>query len=462
VKSVSIGVDYGRLRRFALPTVALAASGSTTLGFNLVLARTLSPAQYGEIARGFAVSMAVAQLTMASIAPALARVVAGAADDHRRFELAPSAIKILAGTAGFVSCLYVPLAFVGFVPEGATLFFGGLLLAGVYATYFGIKMILFALDRVRTYARLEFLSDALFFVLLAMLVIWQPQAALFSLGGAYLVFVLLGWRYVSSRTRRRKRIGLDRAIARYSALALVSTYASVMRFPAVVAVAGLMATSAVSAEIALVVGLVMPLFLIPHAAGAVTFAEVARDNEAEPHGLRATVHLIALLSSSVCVLIALFAEPILALIGGVAYESAASAFAIVLLCLVPHLMAIPIGNASAARGAIAVNAAISTAGLLIVVVGTVIAAPEYGAIGAAVALGIGLAVSGSAIVVYGFYAFGLRLSDVSGALVITAAGVLATTVPGELAVSALIVVLGVVAAFTLARVSNRRLRQVAS
>jgi hypothetical protein len=46
--------------------------------------------------------------------------------------------------------------------------------------------------------------------------------------------------------------------------------------------------------------------------------------------------------------------------------------------------------------------------------------------------------------------------------VITAAGVLATTVPGELAVSALIVVLGVVAAFTLARVSNRRLRQVAS
>jgi O-antigen/teichoic acid export membrane protein len=462
VNTPSVGIDTSRLRRLALPTVALAASGSTTLGFNLVLARALSPDQYGEIARAFAVSMAVAQLTMASIAPALARLVAGAPDDERRFDLAPSAIKVVAWVSALVACLYIPLALAGFVPDGPALFFGGLALAVVYATYFGIKMILFALDRVRVYARLEFLSDALFFALLAALVLWRPEAALFSLVLAYAVFLLVGWRYVGARAQAPKTVKLDRGIARYSALALVSTYASVVRFPAVVAVAGLLATSKVSAEIALVVGLILPLFLIPQAAGAITFAEVARDPEGESHGVRPMVHVIALLSSLVCVLVALFAEPILELIGGAAYTSAAPAFVIVLLCLVPQLAAIPIGNAAAARGGIAVKAAISTLGLLIAVVGTVVAAPEYGVTGAAVSLGIALAVAGSLSLAYGFVHFGLRVSDISGALVITAAGVLATTISDELAVSALIVVLGVVAALTMARMSNRRLRQVTS
>jgi O-antigen/teichoic acid export membrane protein len=462
VKAASLGIDYGRLRRLGLPTVALAASGSTTLGFNLVLARSLSPDQYGEIARAFAVSMAVAQLTMASIAPAVARIVAGAPDDDRRFGLAPSAIKIVACMSALVALLYIPLAVAGFVPEGPGLFLGGLALAVVYATYFGIKMILFALDRVREYARLEFLSDALFFALLVALVAWRPDGALFSLALAYLVFVALGWQYVSVRAQARRPVKLDRAVARYSALALVSTYASVVRFPAAIALAGFLATSAVSAEIALVVGLVMPLFLIPQAAGAITFAEVARDPEGGPKGVRAMVHVIALLSSLVCVLVALFAQPILELIGGAAYTSTAPAFVVVLLCLVPQLAAIPIGNAAAARGGIAVKAAISTVGLLVVVVGTLFAAPEYGATGAAVALGIGLAVAGTLSLAYGFVHYGLRVSDVSGALVITAAGVLATTISDELAVSALIVVLGVVAAFTLARMSNRRLRQVTS
>ena len=221
-----------------------------------------------------------------------------------------------------------------------------------------------------------------------------------------------------------------------------------MRFPAVVALAGFLATSEVSAEIALVIALVLPLFLIPHAAGAITFAEVARNPDVEPHGVRATVHVIALLSSLVCVVVALFAEPILDLIGGAAYKSAAPAFVIVLLCLVPLVTAIPIGNAAAARGGVAVNAAISTLGLLIVIGGTVVAAPEYGVTGAAVSLGIGLAVAGLLTLAYGFVHFGLRASDLSGALVITAAGVLATTISDELAVSALIVVLGVVAALT--------------
>ena len=121
------------------------------------------------------------------------------------------------------------------------------------------------------------------------------------------------------------------------------------------------------------------------------------------------VNVIALLSSLVCVVVALFAEPILELIGGAAYTAAAPAFVVVLLCLVLLVAAIPIGNAAAAGGGVAVNAAISTLGRLIAVVGTVVAAPEYGVTGTAVSLGLGLAVAGSLSLAYGFVHFGLPL-----------------------------------------------------
>ena len=56
--------------RVGLTTVALAASGSTTLLFNVVLARRLSVAGFGEVARTYSIALAVAQITMAAVAPA--------------------------------------------------------------------------------------------------------------------------------------------------------------------------------------------------------------------------------------------------------------------------------------------------------------------------------------------------------------------------------------------------------
>ena len=142
-------------------------------------------------------------------------------------------------------CLYIPLALAGLVPDGPALFFGGLALAFVYATYFEIKWILFALDGCGSTRGWSFLSDALFFALLARSFLAAGRRAFFARPGLS-VLVAFGWRYVSARAPAPKPVKLDRAIARYSGLALVSTYASVMRFPAVVAVAGFMATSDVS------------------------------------------------------------------------------------------------------------------------------------------------------------------------------------------------------------------------
>ena len=60
---------FADVQRLGLTTIALASSGSTTLLFNLICVRVLSPGAYGNVARTFSLGMAVAQLTMAGSRP---------------------------------------------------------------------------------------------------------------------------------------------------------------------------------------------------------------------------------------------------------------------------------------------------------------------------------------------------------------------------------------------------------
>jgi O-antigen/teichoic acid export membrane protein len=439
----------GRFGTLIVPTLALAASGSTTLGFNIVLARVLEPSQYGELARAFAVAMAVAQLTMASVAPAMTRLVALAPDDPQRFDRAPSGIRVVGACSAIGAVLYVPLAFAGLAPDSALLVLGGISLAVIYATYFGIKMILFALDRIRSYALLEFASDVVFFAFLALFVATKAEAALFAFALAYGLFIVVAWRYIRARAESPTRVPLDRDVARYSALSLVSTYASVARFPFVIAIAGLVGNSIVSARIALVLSLVMPLFLLPQAAGAVTFADVARNPDGDTDRVRQMVRVIGLLSSLLAAFAAILARPLLETIGGSAYGPGATSLMLVLFCLVPQLAAIPIGNAAAAKGGIGIKAAISAFGLVLAVVTAALAVPRFGVIGAAAAVGAGMATAGSLSLAYGFRHFDLRVSDLAGSAVIVAAGVIAVAAPGGIPVAFLIALLGVGAAIAM-------------
>jgi O-antigen/teichoic acid export membrane protein len=449
------------LRRLVVPTLALAASGSTTLGFNVVLARALSTDEYGNLARAFAVSMAVAQLSMASIAPALSRVVASAPDDERRFDRAPSAIRVIALVSLAVSLLYIPLALAGFVPSGTSLVLGGFAAAWVYATYFGIKMILFALNRISVYALLELASDVVFFATLIVLALTASRASLFAFVAAYGLFTIVSWRYIRARARTPERVAVDREVARYSGLALVATYASVVRFPFAIAITGLLGSSTDAARIALILGLAMPLFLVPQAAGVITFAGVARDQAGDIGHVREMVRAVGFLSSLAAVAVALLAGPILALVGGSDYRAGASAFALIVLCLVPQVAGIPIGNAAAARGDVRATAFISVSSLLITVLGAAVAVPAYGLTGAAVAVGAGMAFGGCLLLGYGFRNFGLTLSDVGGFLIVLAAGVVAVTISAGLAVAVLIAVLGATAALAMSW-SKLRVKQATS
>jgi len=405
--------------------------------------------------------MAVAQLTMASVAPAMTRLVAAAPDDPQRFDRAPSGIRVVGVCSAIAAVLYVPLAFAGFAPHGPLLILGGVSLALIYATYFGIKMILFALDRIRSYALLEFTSDVLFFAFLALFVAIKVEAALFAFVLAYGFFIVIAWRYIRARVKAPTGLALDRDVARYSALSLVSTYASVARFPFVIAIAGLVGSSIVSARVALILSLVMPLFLLPQAAGAVTFADVARNPEGDPNRVRQMVRVIGLLSSLLVAFAAILARPLLETIGGSAYGSAATSLMLVLFCLVPQLSAIPIGNAAAAKGGIGIKAAISAFGLVVTVVTATLAVPEFGVIGAAAAVGAGMTIAGSLSLAYGFRHFDLRVSDLAGSAVILVGGVIAVTAPGGISVAFLIALVGVGAALAMSW-TRPRMKQVTS
>ena len=151
--------------RVALTTLALAASGSTTLLFNIVLARRLSVAGFGEVARTYSIAMAVAQITMAAVAPAIAWRVAqeGSEED-------PLARPRIARRPARCRRLYVvPLpcgGSAGLAPLGEALRRRRLGRRARLPDYFGLKVVLFALDQYRAYARLEFLSDGIFFACL--------------------------------------------------------------------------------------------------------------------------------------------------------------------------------------------------------------------------------------------------------------------------------------------------------
>ncbi len=383
--------------------MALGASGATTLAFNLVLAHVLSRPDYGNVARSLGLALAVAQLTMAGLAPALARAVAGAPENHR-WSRAGGALGVAAAASSAAALLYVPLAAAGLAPWRAGGLVTGVAVAAVYATYFALKCQLFALDEVATYARWELTADAVFFALLAAFAVLAPKDALVVFAAAYGLFVLAVARLVLRRRQRRaERVELDGAFRRFTLLATVATYASVARLPLVTALVGAVAGSRDAAGIAGISALVMPLFLVPQAAGMLTFATFAR----APGGDHArhlwwTIRAVSLCSAAVAVPLALLARPLVTVLLGVSYRSVAPSLAVLALAALPQLVATPIGNAISAEGAVGMNAAIGGVALATALVGAAVFSPRYHVMGAAAALGASMVVLGLSTLAVGW------------------------------------------------------------
>ena len=403
-------------RRLGLTTVALAASGSTTLVFNLLLVRVLSPTSYGGVARTFALGMAVAQLTMAGIAPALAREVARGPDDGHRYAQALGATRVLIGLTVAVSVVFFPLAFLGLAPTSGSSLYLGWLLSVIYATYFGLKMILFALDRPIRYATLEFSSDVVFFITLGLVVAVAPTAGILAFCVAYGIFVIRATRTFKANSDGIQRMRPRRDLVGYAGWASVATYASIGRFTIAVALAGVAASSFVAGRLAALLAILMPLFLIPQAAGVLTFADVARaktDDGAAAHVRRVcrTAGWVAALTTSIA---CLFGHEIVSLLIGSHYQPLTTAFFILMVSVGPQIVAIPLSNAVAAQGAVALNASFSVVAFAVMAISLPLLVGPLGLVGAAIAIAVSMLVNGCAAIAVARWRFGVTIRDIAG------------------------------------------------
>ena len=372
-----------------------------------MLAHALSRPAYGDVARSLSLALAVAQLTMAGLAPAVARAVAGGQDDGRRRARAAAARPLTLAACSAAALLVVPLAAAGLAPWRPGSVGPAVLVAAVYAVYFALKCVLFALDEVALYARWELIADGLFFAALALLVLLAPGAALLVFALAYGVFVLAVWRRLAGA---RGRLAVDGGFRRYAALATVATYASVARLPLVTALAGALAGSRDAAGIAGVVAIVTPLFLVPQAAGMLTFAAVARAPGAD-HSARVgqLVRAVAVCSAAVVLPLALLARPVVELLLGPSYRNVAASFVIVALGSLPQLVATPVANAISGEGAVGLNAALASVSLAVALGGAALLVPAYHVVGAACALAASMSVLGLGTLAVGRRRFALRL-----------------------------------------------------
>lgn len=415
-------------RRLGLTTLALACSGSTTLIFNLVLVRVLPPGSYGGVARTFSLGMAVAQLTMAGVAPAIAREVAGAQSEELRFARARGGVRALAFCCGAVSLLYLPLAFAGLAPTSVASLLFGWALALVYAVYFGVKLLLFVLDLSRRYALLEMISDALFFLALGVVAMVAPTAGVLTFSLAYLFFIAAAVRPMARRRPRSEPLTLDRKLLVYTGWASVATYASIGRFALAVTLTGAIAGSTDAGRLGALLAIVMPFFLLPQAAAVLTFADVAR---ARAHGVdaglpvRLMCRVSAWVSALVICLCCLFAREVVQLALGSDYASQTTSFLVLMLCVAPQVTALPAGQALAAQGAVRANAACALAGFVAMIVGIAALVPPYGVLGGAIAFGASMLLTGASVLFLGHLRFKIGLREVAGTAVALGLGLVA-------------------------------------
>lgn len=386
--------------RMALTVVALAGSGSTSLLFGVAAARALPPSSYASLARSYAVALIVAQLTMAGLAPTLARKVAMASGRSSTARCVRSALRVLLVATASVSVVYPVLTLAGVAPGGGVALVTGWLFAFIYAVYFGLKMILFALDRIVEYTRLELTSDVIFFVVLGLLLAFIPSWSLAAFGAAYGCFIVLSVRRLPLADETR--IHVDRGTLRYAGLATVATWSSVARLPLTVALAGVLSDSESVARFAAVAVLIAPLFLVPQAAGMLTFAAVSRNAaKADYASIRSITRAISTFAGQVAVAVALISSAVIGTVLGGFYSSASWSFVLIVCGLVPQLVATPIANALAAEGRVGLTASVSVSSTLLTVIAALFLVPRFGELGAAGSFAVGSAASGSALLLVG-------------------------------------------------------------
>ena len=255
---------------------------------------------------------------------------------------------------------------------------------------------------------------------------------------------------------------MDRKVVVYTGWASVATYASFGRFPVTVALTGAIAGSAAAGHIAALLAILMPFFLLPQAAAVLSFADVARDRAAG-RDAAASVRLMCRTSAWISALIipicCLFGGDVIDIVLGPQYRSALTGFLVLILCLAPQLTALPAGQALAARGAVVANATCAVGGFAVLLAGLYTLAAAHGALGAAIALGASMIVTGTSVLYLGHRRFGIGWREVSGSAAAIVLGLVAIALDGTplttRAAIALVVALALVVAAARASIRSR-------
>ena len=361
--------------------------------------------------------MLVAQLSMAGVAPALARYVAQGDDDEQRLSRARAASAMLLTVTGALALLYPLAVGVGIAPASSPSIVWGTALAFIYAYYYGVKIVLFSLDQIRRYAVYEFTADAVFVCVIVVASSVAPDEALAAFPIAYALFLAV------ALSRMRVRGGLREsgkssfwsgALSGYAALSFIATFGFVARMPVITVVSGLSRSSQVAGHIAAIMALTVPLYLIPQAAGMVTFARIARSVPGTSGvGIARTTVRVAVISSALVALFIVAAPRAVPLLLGGRGRPFVGELVLICASSVLQLASIPATNAISAEGRVRVTAGISLTGLALTLLLAVFLVPIWGVWGAAVALSTATLVTGGLALAYARRMFGLSLGVVA-------------------------------------------------
>jgi O-antigen/teichoic acid export membrane protein len=248
---------------------------------------------------------------------------------------------------------------------------------------------------------------------------------------AYAVFIVIAVRLIARRGRGIERVQIDRGLATYTGWASIATYASIGRFTVAVALTGAIAGSVSAGRVAAILAIIMPLFLIPQAAGVLTFADVARASGGDAGGpVRLMCRISALVSAAIIITCCLFAHQVIRILLGARYDSTTSDFLILMLCVAPQIVSIPIGNALAAQGAVVLNATLSVTAFIVMLIGLILLVPAQGVLGAAIAFGVSMLATGVSMLVVGRIRFSLGIADIGGMLLGVGLGLVAIAFDG--------------------------------
>jgi O-antigen/teichoic acid export membrane protein len=273
----AIGVDV------ALTTLALVFSGLVPLGFNLIVGRRYGPAVLGEVSVVLGLALFLGQipgaLTIAAtkfLAEALGRGEEDTARAIFHFLLAMSGGLGVVLAAGLTAAapLVAPALH---VHVSTVLQAAGLVLA--YTLYLFFKSAYYGTQRVGRYVGNEIVSDVLFFVLLALVLLVHATPWLllpFVLNNA--IFVARAAHDLAPYVRHFDwgRAAPRRAIVRYCTLAGAGSIASMGRSALSTTVAGLFLSHHAVGLYAAASALTNPLYLLPQALTLVLFAAMAR------------------------------------------------------------------------------------------------------------------------------------------------------------------------------------------